>query len=895
MTHPDMDITLDGVHFKLRGPLAYTNLATLPPKLVVGDYTLDTNELMSAWVISDLSGGHGVADLKPSDSQRYRWAQGISTRFPQQWAMPYRVVWDDNSSTGQYQPLCDGLTTLGAGNTDYDWRQFALYGRTMYVDDVIQTGLTGTARSVNKGVAFKGLGSSTGIYIPHGDNGWGLYVPGKDTFYTLSGPNFIGFCQFDNKVIGVDTDGLLWKSIRTSVPWTGTIGSGSGNVTINVDAASTLFGKNSYVFIGSHQFIVVSTTKTTVTLNRSTTGAISPTNNPIWGQFAFYDGKPRIPTGYDVKEVIVYQDQSGQPVPFIVTDRDVWAFDEAGPRVYRTQFTFPQGPYTGIGATVWRGDLYVAGGMDLYRYNGDATQNIGLSRDDGLPLDYQGYIADLTAGPNGLYALVQGRTDVAAKKNYWSVQEWTGTGWSTVWADAMAWQERTLNGALGGAASDTTVTLNSASNIEPGDLLRIGSEILLVKSRNSGTQLTVRRGALRTSRSSYADNTKVYRQRDCTFIQFSLADPTKMRLNWGVGDVRFYQDLPAEATNPREHVENNVGFSFGYQQLDNTVDTTAAGLTYQLQTGRFDGQMPGYAKLANAVELRLRRLPPEQVLRLYYRLDSADTTAAWTLLGVVAGGHQTTLGAGINNSTTTIPVASSKFVKVGMYLKIDNEWLKVTAVPSTTEITATRAQRSTSAASHSNGATVYVDLMIGSVESGRNIFRFGSYAANQNVFTGTPFHAIELKVEVKNQRGPLKSTALLASQLTSGVVSGTNQAEDDDLFASGPNNGAPPVANTFVIEHLALSYLKLRAPSGSWIADLDLSTSWMDQSPEALTDKLDSLLTTQKFIAFKHRDATYRVRVAQITGSDQLGEDERAVRRINLIEMPITLGPLGEW
>jgi hypothetical protein len=90
------EILLAGMAFKLRSPLGESNLATFQRKLVIGDYTQDSNPLLSAWVISDLSGGLGVEDMnEASDATRYRIAT-LYPRYPNMIANGFDVglIWD---------------------------------------------------------------------------------------------------------------------------------------------------------------------------------------------------------------------------------------------------------------------------------------------------------------------------------------------------------------------------------------------------------------------------------------------------------------------------------------------------------------------------------------------------------------------------------------------------------------------------------------------------------------------------------------------------------------------------------------------------------------------------------------------------------------------------------
>jgi hypothetical protein len=85
----------------------------------------------------------------------------------------------------------------------------------------------------------------------------------------------------------------------------------------------------------------------------------------------------------------------------------------------------------------------------------------------------------------------------------------------------------------------------------------------------------------------------------------------------------------------------------------------------------------------------------------------------------LANNPVTTLSSGINSSVTSLSVTSAAaFPSVGPFtIKIDTELLRVTGVSGTT-FTVTRAQESTTAASHSTAATVSLQITHGDVSNG---------------------------------------------------------------------------------------------------------------------------------------------------------------------------------
>lgn len=68
----------------------------------------------------------------------------------------------------------------------------------------------------------------------------------------------------------------------------------------------------------------------------------------------------------------------------------------------------------------------------------------------------------------------------------------------------------------------------------------------------------------------------------------------------------------------------------------------------------------------------------------------------------------TTLGAGLNNSALTATVASSSLLQAGQIVMVDYEIMHVSAITSTSVTMTKRGANGSAAASHLNGATVYV-------------------------------------------------------------------------------------------------------------------------------------------------------------------------------------------
>lgn len=482
-SYPDWDeVLIDGWRFKLASPLQPVAVDRLPGKVTTGDYSIDSNDLLSAWVISDLTGGHGVADLKEGvDDTRYHFGD-IYTRYPGQWTKPFQIA-NTNVSTGAFYPL-------GEMYYSGDFKFYAVGGTDLYEDLVdTTTNITGTPSS--KGVAFRGTAAANYFFIPQGNNGYSVYLPGTGLTNNNGGgdPDFQAFCVWDDKLIGIDNTGQMHYTVT---------------------AAGT----------------------------------------PTWTS---YGTGGKLDSSFEPKSLIVYYNRQGESAVHIITDTNVQAFDANTPRIYPIPDFDSQHPYMGVAAAAWQGNLYVAAGMDVMEYNGSVVRrSIGLSRDDGLPFQYQGYVRDLVAGQNSLYAFVRGQT--ISGTTYYSVHEYSGIGWHTVF--------------LGSDAAKTP------------------------------TRMVVTR----------ADS--LY------------------RLYWGLSSsgTYFYQSLPVNFTNPREAIAA-TGYNFGWNGKGNSSDP------YYLETGKFNGNMKGYVKIANAVEVDVRTLPSGHTVVIKYRVNN-DTS--WTTLGTVS-------------------------------------------------------------------------------------------------------------------------------------------------------------------------------------------------------------------------------------------------------------------
>lgn len=360
------EVILDGMAFP--ASIQWQNLATFQGKVTFGEFTDDSNPLLSTWSITDLSGGHGVADLREgTDSNRCRWAT-LQTRFPKQFALPRAAI----AYTGPSGAVdSSGARPLGDLYESGTYRFYAAFGDKLSKWD--ETGLafgaslaTLVGTPVSKATEFKGSGTRK-LFIPCGTSGYSTWdgSAAADDATKLA----VSFAVWAERLVMLDTDGQLWYT----------------------------------------------------------------TDGAAWTS---YGSTGKLDASYIPRSLRVFFDRSENPALFVVTDRDVWAFDPGGPTLHLTQLHYPPHPYSGLATDIWRGDLYTTHGMGVHRYTGDSISGMGLDRDDGLPNEWRGRIVDLEAEYNGLYAYVLGGESGSNTNAH--VQVFTGFGWHTEWVASAA-------------------------------------------------------------------------------------------------------------------------------------------------------------------------------------------------------------------------------------------------------------------------------------------------------------------------------------------------------------------------------------------------------------------------------------------------------------------------
>jgi hypothetical protein len=152
----------------------------------------------------------------------------------------------------------------------------------------------------------------------------------------------------------------------------------------------------------------------------------------------------------------------------------------------------------------------------------------------------------------------------------------------------------------------------------------------------------------------------------------------------------------------------------------------------------------------------------------------------------------------------------------------------------------------------------------------------------------------------------------LGSATVAGVTTSLMFDPDGDGWSEGEGHGwiqflfsldseTDDVTATPLIESITFKFVKVPLQAKSWVINVPLyhDEAWMGMGPHELATFIDALASTENFYPFKHRDETFRVRVAQTTGQQNLGPDMRERRIVNLLEVDareatvLALGPMA--
>lgn len=191
-----VDLALDD-----RGVVREQNLARFQGKITNGDYSYDSDPLLSVWVMSSFVGGIGAEYLKEGVDDENYWTGSLETRFPSMLSLlPQTLSFDGpTASEANAYPLAD----FPASSPNL----YATFGLFLAKwdnvnEEFVEVGGLDT-EPPNKAVEFDNL-----LWIPQGGAGYAT-VSTTGTITKFTDIDVVAFCLWDNKLAALTTDGVL--------------------------------------------------------------------------------------------------------------------------------------------------------------------------------------------------------------------------------------------------------------------------------------------------------------------------------------------------------------------------------------------------------------------------------------------------------------------------------------------------------------------------------------------------------------------------------------------------------------------------------------------------------------------------------------------------------------
>lgn len=200
-------VTIDGIRFPAEIYASYTNTGTFDGKVVDGDFTRDSDKIMSAKIWTSFAGGIGEDQHREGADEGRVWFHTLNADKPYSLALATRV---DSYADAMY-PLGDiggFFYACDATFNIYKWDESGLsFADTS--DDL-------NSIPTKHGVAWNGK-----LYIPQGANGYATYD--GTTVVESGAQDVVDFVEWDERIFLIDvngalkdsTDGAAWTTVAT--------------------------------------------------------------------------------------------------------------------------------------------------------------------------------------------------------------------------------------------------------------------------------------------------------------------------------------------------------------------------------------------------------------------------------------------------------------------------------------------------------------------------------------------------------------------------------------------------------------------------------------------------------------------------------------------------------
>jgi sugar lactone lactonase YvrE len=207
-------VLINGKRYPLSAPVERSQLGIFARKFIVGDAQFDSDDYLSAWIISNLSGGIGIEDSDEGADTTRLWFGIMDTRSPRMICLPPLVHEPTSPQAGAARPI-------GVVGTQF----YLAFDNDAYGWDDSDASWHPTANAlggapVNKAVAFDGR-----VWIPLGANGIDFVTettPASGTLTvdtTRATPLAAALAVWNNTLYALETDGDLWSLAVGSTTW----------------------------------------------------------------------------------------------------------------------------------------------------------------------------------------------------------------------------------------------------------------------------------------------------------------------------------------------------------------------------------------------------------------------------------------------------------------------------------------------------------------------------------------------------------------------------------------------------------------------------------------------------------------------------------------------------
>ncbi len=159
--------------------------------------------------------------------------------------------------------------------------------------------------------------------------------------------------------------------------------------------------------------------------------------------------------GEDVENLLVAPDANGDPALYAPTHGALKILDLSVPKWMDTAVHLADHPNGGKGACYFRDSIFVSYGLGIKKYTPAGTASIsevGLNRDAGLPVEFNGEIVKLVgdSGSDHMFALVD--ASQVSGSPYSSLYSYNGQSWFCWWFDSSG-ASKTMHDCITSSAS----------------------------------------------------------------------------------------------------------------------------------------------------------------------------------------------------------------------------------------------------------------------------------------------------------------------------------------------------------------------------------------------------------------------------------------------------------